>query len=149
MQGAKVPVLICLQFLGGRMFGVLSVMLCLTIFVASPQTVSKPGPRENVETAVGEAIHLLESKDYKTFLLQFAPPDQVKARGGSPEALDAWVGYFSNQADGVLAAFKYARTQTPTYDDAKTTATYPLKGDSGPKSLTMVKIGRYWYLGNK
>jgi hypothetical protein len=131
------------------MSAVVAVVLCVTMIVASPQTAPKPGPREKVDTAIGEAIQLLESKDYRTFLLQFVPPDQVKARGGSSEALDAWVEYFSSQADGVLAAFKYARTQTPTYDEARTTATYPLKGDTGPKSLRMVKIGRYWYLGNK
>jgi hypothetical protein len=126
-----------------------SVVLCVTMSVAFPQTASKPDPREKVETAIGAAIHLLESKDYRTFLLQFSPPDQVKARGGSAEAWDAWVEYFSTQADSVLAALKYARTQTPTYDAAKTTATFPLKGEAGPKSLKMVKIGQYWYIRNK
>ncbi|MBZ5499051.1 MAG: hypothetical protein LAP85_21850 [Acidobacteriia bacterium] len=126
-----------------------SVLLCLTMSVSSPQTASKPDPREKVETAIGAAIHLLELKDYKTFLLQFVPPDQVKARGGSPEALDAWIEYFSAQADSILAALKDARTQTPTYDAAKITATFPLKGEAGPKSLKMAKIGQFWYIGNK
>ena len=125
------------------------VVLCVAMSVASPQTASKPDPREAVETAIGAAIHLLESKDYRTFLLQFIPPEQVKARGGSPEALDAWVEYFSAQAHSVLAALKYARTQTPTYDATKTTATFPLKEEAGPESLKMVKIGRFWYIGNK
>jgi len=124
------------------------LVLCATISVAA-QTASKPDPREKVETAIGAAVHLLESKDYRTFLLQFVPPDQVKARGGSPKDLDAWVEYFSGQANSVLAALKDAMTQTPTYDDARTTATFPLKGESGPPSLKMVKIGKYWYVGNK
>ena len=34
-------------------------------------------------------------------------------------------------------------------DDAKTTATFSLKGEGGPHSLKMVKIGKYWYVGNK
>lgn len=126
-----------------------SVALCLLMFVASPQTGSKPSPRENAETAVGEAIRVLESKDYKTFLLQFVPPDQVKARGESAEALAAWVDLFSRRAGSLLEAFKYARSQTPAYDQAKTTATFPLKGDVGPKTLKMVKIGQYWYLGDR
>jgi hypothetical protein len=67
------------------------LVLCATIPVASAQTASKPDPREKVETAIGAAVHLLEAKDYRTFLLQFVPPDQVKARGGSPKDLDAWV----------------------------------------------------------
>ncbi len=125
------------------------VVLCLSMSVASPQTASMPDPREKVETAIGAAMRLLESKDYRTFLLQFVPPDQVKARGGSPEAMDVWVEYFSAQADSILAALKYARTQTPTYDDTKAIATFPLKGDAGPSSLKMVKIGQYWYIGNK
>lgn len=127
-----------------------SVVLCVTMSIASPQkAASKPAAREKVETAIDAAVQLLDSKDYTTFLLQFAPPDQVKARGGSPEALEAWVRYFSTQADNVLAALKYAATQTPTYDDAMTTATFSLKGKGGPPSLIMVKIGKYWYLGNK
>jgi hypothetical protein len=126
-----------------------SIVLCVTMFVASLQTGSKPAARENVKTAIAEAIHLLELKDYKTFLLQFAPPDQVKARGGTTEAMGAWVDYFSKQAEDVLAALKGAKTQTPTYDEARTTATFPVKGERGPQSLRMVKIGKYWYLGNK
>ena len=46
------------------------VVLCVAMILASPQTAPKPGPRENVDTAIGEAIRLLESKDYRTFLLQ-------------------------------------------------------------------------------
>jgi hypothetical protein len=136
------------RFLGGSMPAVISsLVLCVTMSAASAQTASKPVSREKVETTIGAAIHLLESKDYKTFLLEFPPPDQVKARGGSPEAMDAWVEYFSSQAENVLAAFKYASTETPTYDAAKTTATFPLKGE--PPWLKMVKIGKYWYLGNR
>ena len=130
-----------------------SLVLCISLLGASPQgapaPAPNPDPRENVDTAIVAAIHLLESKDYKTFLLQFVPPDQVKLRGGTPEAMDAWVELFSSRADRVLAALKYARTQTPTYDEAKTTATYPLNGEGGQDSLNMIKIGRFWYIRNK
>ncbi|MEW5983254.1 MAG: hypothetical protein AB1806_12915 [Acidobacteriota bacterium] len=121
----------------------------MSVGLTFPQIAPGFDPREQVETAIGEAVRLLESKDYRAFLLQFAPPDQVKARGGAQAALEAWVELFSAQADHVLAAFTHARTRTPTYDAAGTTATFLLKGEIGPPSLRMVKIGKYWYLGNK
>jgi hypothetical protein len=127
---------------------VLILVLCVSLSGLVSQTAPKPSPREKVETAIAEGTRLLESKDYTTFLLQFVPPDQVKKLGGSPEALDAWVEHFAAQAPAVLAALKDASTQSPTYDDTYTIATFPLKAESGPKTLRMVKIGRYWYVGN-
>ena len=127
-----------------------SVVFGLSIFIA-PSQATPPSPREHPDTAIAEAIRLLEAKDYKTFVSQFVPPDQLKARAGSPEAFNTFVERFAERADRLLAAFKYIRTQKPTYDQAKTTATFQLDGqaDAPSTSLTFVKIGQYWYLANR
>src|SRR5688572_17168819 len=111
------------------MTGVLpSLVLSLSILAVPVQVVSKPPLRENAEASLREALRLIEGKDYRTFLLEFMPPEFVKTRTKSAAALDEWVEYFAKQ--GVvytLPKIKEASKVTPTYDEAKTTATFPLK----------------------
>ena len=114
-----------------------------------PQAGSKPTDRTDINTTIADAIRVLEAKDYRTFLVTFLPPDLVKARGGSPEALTKWLDDFSPRGPKLLAAFKYASKQKPVYDQAKTTATFPLKIEGAPPTLRMVRIGQTWYLGDK
>ena len=102
-----------------------SLALCLNL-VAPPQAAAKPGPRENVETAVVEAIRLLEAKDYKTFLPQFVPPDDYKVMVPTPEALDTTAERFGPRSERLLIALREASTLKPTFDAAKTSATYTL-----------------------
>ncbi len=126
------------------------VVLCLNVFAALPQRAAKPGPREMPETAVREAVRLLEAKDYEAFLTQYLPPDQLKSRAGTPEALKAMAQDFSTRVDRILPMLKAASTQKPAYDEAKTTATFEVIDASGaPSPLRLLKIGRYWYIGNK
>jgi hypothetical protein len=131
-----------------------SLALSLTIFAVPQQVTSTPSPRENVETTVEEAIRLLESKDYRTFLVEFFPPEWVKAKTGEPGGLNAWVDVFLAHSVGfLLPMLKGATTVAPAYDEAKTTAIFHLKMQEGTESFTrafkMVKIGRYWYIEPK
>jgi hypothetical protein len=134
------------------MFAVLvSVLLSLNVTIAPSQGMASSNPRERAETAVVEAARLLEAKDYKAFLSQFMPPDQLKARAATPEALDAFAEQFAPRADRLLEALKHVRAQTPAYDSENTSATFTLDGLSGmpSTSLTFTKIGQYWYLANR
>jgi hypothetical protein len=130
------------------MTGVLpSLVLSLSILAVPVQVVSKPPLRENAEASLREALRLIEAKDYRTFLLEFMPPEFVKTRTKSAAALDEWVEYFAKQ--GVvytLPKIKEASKVTPTYDEAKTTATFPLKEYDGTKWYKLLKIGKYWYV---
>ena len=128
-----------------------SLALCLTIFAVPPQVTPKPSPRENVETTVVEALRLLASKDYRTFLQEYFPPEWVKAKMAEPGGLNAWVDVFVTHSLGfVLPPLKQASTLKPTYDEAKTTAVFHIKIQEGKESYTkafkMVKIGRNWYI---
>jgi len=123
------------------------LILCLTVVVAPLQVTSKPPTREKAETAILDALRLIESKDYRTFLLEFMPPELVKTKAKSVAALDEWVEYFATH--GVvytLPKIKEASRVAPTYDEAKATATFPLKDYDGTKWYKMIKIGRYWYV---
>ena len=81
----------------------------------------------NIDTAVVEAIRLLEAKDHKTFLTQFVPPDQLKDLAGTSEAFDTLVKTFPPRGERILTALKSVRTQKPTYDAAKPTATFQVE----------------------
>jgi hypothetical protein len=117
-----------------------------------PQAAAKPDPREDAETAVAFAIRLLEAGDHKMFLSQFMTPDELKARAGTPESLETFAQAFgaAGRADRLLAALKNARTKTPVYDQAKTTATFQLDPlPNTPNTMVLVKVGPNWYLSNK
>src|SRR5687768_7200574 len=123
-----------------------SLVLCLAL--AAPfQVVSNPSAREKAETAILEALRLLEAKGYQKFLLEFMPPEMVKTKTKSSAALDEWVQYFTTYGLGfTLPRIKEASKTTPKYDESKTTATFPLKDYDGTKWFKMIKIGRYWYV---
>jgi hypothetical protein len=124
-----------------------SLVLSLTVLASPLQVVSKPSLRENAETALREALRLIEAKDYRTFLLQFMPPEMVKTKTKSEAALNEWIEYFATH--GVvytLPKIKEAIRVSPKYDDAKATATFPLKENDGTKWFKLIKIGRNWYV---
>ena len=123
--------------------------LCLSTVSAFAQTPVQPALREDVRTTVAEAVRVLEAKDYETFLAEFLPPELAESRAGSPEDLAAWAQEFSGRAPALLAALKSIMTQTPTVDEAGTTATYRLTLEGGPPTLRFVKLGRYWYFGER
>jgi hypothetical protein len=121
------------------------------MFAVSQQATPKPSPRENVESTVVEGLRLLESKDYRTFLQEYFPPDWVKAKMAEPGGLNAWVdGWVANSLGNVQRHLKQASTVKPTYDEAKTTAIFRLTIQEGKESFVknykMVKVGRYWYI---
>jgi len=128
-----------------------SLALCLNMFAVPLQVTPKPSPRENVETTVVEALRVLESKDYRTFLQEFFPPESVKDMLAQFGGIDAWVDTFvAHSLGNVLQHLKQARTVKPTYDEAKTTAFFLLTIQDGTATFTknykMVKVGRYWYI---
>jgi hypothetical protein len=128
----------------------LSVLLSLNTLAASPQGTVRPGPRENAETAVVEAIRLLEGKDYATLLSQFIPPDNLKMIAGTPESFATFVREFPPRGEILLAALRDARKQKAVYDESMTTATFSLTASIGGQSaLKMLKIGQFWYLANR
>jgi hypothetical protein len=128
-----------------------TLAICLGILAIPAQQTPKPSPRENVETTVVEALRVLESKDYRTFLQSYFPPEWVKAKLAEPGGLNAWVDVFvAHSLGNVLQHLKQASTLKPTYNEAKTLAIFPLTIQDGTASFTknykMVKVGRYWYI---
>jgi len=127
-----------------------SLALASTLLV-SGQATAKPSPREKPDTAIAEGIRLLEAKQYEAFLTAFVPPQEQTRLGTTPEEKKAFAEEFgATKVTRLLNALKEAVVATPTFNADKTTATFPLKTPViSSTSLTLIKIGSYWYIANK
>ncbi len=112
-------------------------------------TQTKGNAQEKLETAIPEAIRLLEAKEYATFLKTFVLPDDLKK---ITEAIpfDKLVKDFSmEKADVLLNILKGIKDARPTLADDGKKATYPLKKGTAPKdAIHFVKAGKLWYISN-
>jgi hypothetical protein len=110
----------------------------------------KADPREKLETAITEAIRLLEAKDYATVLKHCLTPDDLKAIT-EKIPLDEFAKQFGEgKADRLLKVLKSIEDVKPTLDKEGKTATFKLKEEAdGKKTISWVKIGKYWYIQEK
>jgi hypothetical protein len=122
---------------------VLSVGLLVPSFQARPLT----PVREDVSATVKDAVRVLDAKEYKTFLLEFFPPDFVKKELTSPAVIEQRLTTFSTHSLGfILPKLRAAMSVAPTFDAQKTKATFRFNLHEGPTTVTMLKVGRFWYL---
>ena len=109
----------------------------------------KADPRESLETAIPEAIRLLEAKDYRSLLKAFVAPEDLKKfseRGGFEDFVTK---FSSRKAPSLLATLNSIKGIKPTLKDEDRTAVFEFKEPiQGKTSITFVKIDKYWYLQN-
>lgn len=123
----------------------------------------KSDPRENLETAVPEAIRLLEAKEYEVFLESFTPPVVLKKiKAGEDPRMPPQITTITDitfeefarrfgerKAPTLLKVLKEIKNAKPTLDDTGTKATFALNEEINErKSLTFVKIKKHWYIQN-
>jgi len=109
----------------------------------------KPESREILETSIPEGIRLLEAKEHKAFVEIFVPPADLKkiTEGTSLEEFAKKFG--ERKAPRLLEILKEIKGTKPSLDDNGTKATFALKEEkNGKKSITFVKIDKYWYIKN-
>jgi hypothetical protein len=127
----------------------LAVTLIAGIAQAADDT--KSDPREKIETAVPEAIRLLEKKEHQTFLKQFIPPQTLEKLAKNPDfTLEKFAERFADKkADRLLEVLKQIEKVDPILEDDGKTAAFALAKPVGSKkSIKFKKIGKYWYIGN-
>ena len=109
----------------------------------------KPDPRENLNTAIPEAIRLLEAKEYKAFLKSFMTPDDFKKLTAT-ESLEKYAKAWGERKGLILLKFcKVIKDAKPTLDDTGTKATFTIKeAIAGKKSITFVKVEKHWCIRN-
>jgi hypothetical protein len=106
----------------------------------------KTNPREKLDTAIKEAIRLLEAKEYAAFLEQFMVPDELKEITRK-KPLDEFAKEFAERKAGdMLKVLKSLDGLKPTLDESGTTATFD---PPGAMKLKWVLIDKSWYIRNR
>jgi hypothetical protein len=105
-------------------------------------------PREELPTAIAEAIRQLENKEYEKFVADFmSPEDKLQMVGKKIEDIAKLVE--KNSAD-MMAQMQAAQKATPTLEDEGEKAVYKnLKVGERNTKFTMVKSGKYWYISGR
>jgi len=118
--------------------------------LVTAQTKAKADPREKLDTAIPEAIRLLEAKEYETFLEKFVPPDLFKKITKETTLKEFATRFGKDKAADLLRVLKSIKDQKPTLDSKGTKATFKLKNEDkkGKDSISFVKVGKFWYIQN-
>ena len=132
---------------------IVATWLAVTLLagIARAEDKTKADPREKLETAVPEAIRLLEKKEYKTFLKQFVSPKALERMLKDEElTLEELAAKFAvKKTDPLLDVLKAIEKVKPTLqDDGKTAKFYLPKPGIVNMSIKFYKVGKYWYIGN-
>lgn len=135
------------------MKNVLVVMLVIACLfgVAIAEEAKKADPRSTPETALTEAVRLLEAKDYVNMIKNFFPPEdlkQVLAQGSTMEqfALD----FGKNGAPRMLNVLKGIKDVKPeVISDAKVLFKVPDGVDKEIRAVQFIKIEGLWYIANQ
>jgi hypothetical protein len=122
---------------------------CLVVFGAWALADAKVDRREKLETAIPEGVRLLEAKEYATFIKHFAEPDQLK-KATRDTSLEAFAKEFGQEKAAILLkVLKSIKDTKPAFSADGKKATYNLKDDvAGKKTITFVKVDKYWYIQN-
>lgn len=124
-------------------------LIALTFVIPAVARDVQPDPREELKTAIPEGIRLLEAKQHQAFVKSFVPPaDLQKLTAGT--SLEEFAKRFGEgKAPQLLKILKEIKDAKAKLDDTGTKATFALKeGMGGKKSISFVKVGKYWYIKN-
>ena len=126
-----------------------SVVATLLVLTGAAQD-DKPDPREKLETAVVEAIRLLEAKETLTFLKQFVHPDDLNKVIEGGKTLEKLAEQFSAKKSSRLVAFlKEIRDKQPELSEDGNQAVFKVETKTAPGGkVVFQKSGKLWYIRN-
>lgn len=138
--------------MNGFRFPIAVVLCCLTgasLASAESQSESTADPRENLATAVPEAIRLLEAKEHRKFIESFVAPADLKKVLEKGSLDDLVKGFGERKADRLLQFLTAIKSEKPMLDPSGTKATYEAKEPIGGKTrLEWEQVDKYWYIRN-
>ena len=125
----------------------LALVAAAAMMASSTARADEPDPREKLETALPEAIRLLEAKDYATLLKEFVAPDDFKHITEN-QTLEQFAKEFGDdKAAGVLKDLKSIKDKQPELSADGNKATFA-REDPNAKPIVWLKIDKYWYIAN-
>lgn len=113
------------------------------------QKSDKPDARSKPETAVREAIQLLEAKKYGEFLRKYVEPSDLAKIEASVDFETFATKFGMDKAADLLKVLKSIEKAKPTYKEDGKIASYKIDGNVFPKeTLDFQKVGKLWYIKN-
>lgn len=129
--------------------GIFATLACLAGFATLAPAPAKTDPRKKLETAIPEAIRLLEAKEYETFLKKFVAPDDFKKITKETTLEEIAKQFEKDKAAALLQVLKSVKDKKPTFDSEGKKATFKHEVKDAPKdSITFVKVDNLWYIQN-
>lgn len=128
-------------------FLTIALLILTSVHVVAAEPAADP--RENLATAIPEAIRLLEQKEYATLFKSFVRPDELEAVTKKTPLKDILSIFAERKGPQLLAMLQEIKDKQPTMNEAKTTASYNFKEPIGGKqTIEFIKVDKYWYLKN-
>jgi hypothetical protein len=111
----------------------------------------QPDHKRQVQTAIQEAIRLLEAKQHLEFVKTFMRPNEVErlvAKFGTVDNLAAEFGK-DERAGTLLKALQTASKLEPMFNSTNTSARFTFETPIGrERGLLLQKIGDRWYIAD-
>lgn len=127
----------------------IGVLLGLLAWAAFAEADKKPDPQAKLETAVPEAIRLLEAKEYASFLKAFVPPEDLKRITEKAPLEEFAKNFAEKKAARLLEMLKAIQDVKPELNEEGSEATFEAKEEiGGKKKLGFLKIDKRWYIKN-
>lgn len=103
--------------------------------------------RKDFDTALLEAIRLLEAKEYLAMAKNFMPPSELKGIIGQGTIEDFVADWSKGGAERMLVCLKAVKDVAPRkMSDNKIVYPMPEGVDKDVKVIWLVKEGEYWYV---
>ena len=128
----------------------LTIAVALVLgFACALQAEDTADAREELATAVPEAIRLLKSKQYEEFVESFIAPDDLKNITAKRSVEEFARQFAETHAASLLEVLQGIEGQRPKLDPDGKTATF-IHGikDAPRETITFARIGKYWYIQN-
>ncbi|RLD81345.1 MAG: hypothetical protein DRJ07_09370 [Bacteroidetes bacterium] len=128
---------------------ILLIMVLVGFSACKTQKQTIVDPRENLKSAVTDAISLLEKEEYKPFFEKYILPKNLEMVL-TMKTMDEIIESFSKKkATRLLDALKLAKEATPKYDESGNQATFAKEDIEGlSKTIIFEKVDKYWYIAN-
>lgn len=132
-----------------KRFTMILIAMVAAAFSVSLAQDAKPDPQEKLETAIPEAIRLIEAKEYAKFLKSYVAPEDLK-KIAAEMPLDEFAKFFGEKkAEPLLKMLKAIKGVKPTLDADGKKATFKVKDPiDGRDSISFQKVDKRWYIQN-
>lgn len=112
---------------------------------------NQASPQSKLETAIAEAVRLLEAKEYKKFLESFVAPEDLK-RITEQVPLEVFAERFGRERAGhLLKVLRSIEKAKPQIDPNSREASFTIEQGlqlPGREKMVFIQVGGLWYIRN-